>query len=330
MITLMGAAPDTGNQGVSALCASAIDGLRQRGMTQIAVADHGRGRRVDSDGTQRFGLTHHRRLWRSDCLRVVHAMAPFGGGLSVSARTIAQSNAVLDVSGGDSFTDLYGPKRFGAMTLSKRAALRAGRPLILLPQTIGPFKGDTARKEATAILRRATAIWVRDARSEQILRDLLQDDYDPARHQRGPDMAVLLPAQKPANLPAEINDVLSKHTAAPLAGLNVSGLLCQQDDDARRQFGLADSHRHQSEAVARAVLDSDPTMRLVLVSHVQRPTGDMESDHDAAGFRSATAAIGDRAEMGHRPAGLVRRGPHARHDCRVFIRCPDTGPGIFR
>lgn len=294
MIALLNAAPDTGNQGVSALCASAVDGLTRRGLDRIAVADHGRGRRAGPGTTERFGLSHTRRLWRGDCLRTVRALAPLGGMGSASAQVVAQSRAVLDVSGGDSFTTLYGAKRFGAMTLSKRAALASGRPLVLLPQTLGPFHGATARREAAAILRRAAGVWVRDARSEALLQDLLGADYDTARHHRGPDMAVLLPATQPKDLPRVITQWLAQDRTAPVAGLNVSGLLWQQDDEARRTFGLAQSHRAQIETAARAILDSDPEMRLLLVPHVIRPEGDPESDLTAA--VSLAARLGEYGE----------------------------------
>lgn len=290
MITLMGAAPDTGNQGVSALCASAVDGLTKRGIGPIAITDHGIGRREMPDGTLRIGLTNHRRLWRGDCMRVVAQMTRFGGLTSASARTIAQSRAVLDVSGGDSFTDLYGAKRFAAMTLSKYAALRAGRPLILLPQTMGPFREEASRAVAVDILRQARAVWVRDARSERILQELLGKDYDPEKHHRGPDMAVLLPAVKPDSLPKDVATMLAETRDFPVAGLNVSGLLWQKDDEAKGQFGLKDSHRAQIEAIARTVLDSAPEMRLVLISHVIRPEGDFESDFDAARALAARLA----------------------------------------
>ena len=117
MITLLGAAPDTGNQGVSALCRSAVAGIRSRGFDRIAVADHGRGARRafwwiggEETGVDLFGLTNNRRLWRGDCLRTVSALARLGGLGNSAARSILGSRAVLDVSGGDSFTDLYGEK----------------------------------------------------------------------------------------------------------------------------------------------------------------------------------------------------------------------------
>lgn len=302
MVLILGAAPNTGNQGVSALSQSAVAGLQARGIGDISVADHGRGVRTEGE-TALVGLTHNRRLWRGDCLRTVALSTRFGGLGSASARAILNARAVLDVSGGDSFTDLYGPHRFRSMTLAKRVALNAGRPLILLPQTLGPFRGAVAKVEAARILSAAQAVFVRDRRSEALLMDLLGPRFDPTRHHRGPDMAVLLQPETP-RLTGTLAAWLSPERDAPVAGLNVSGLLCNNATEARARYGLAANHPEQIEAAARAVLDSDPTMRLVLVSHVIRPTGDMESDHDAARALAAklNAAYGARVLVA--PQGL--------------------------
>lgn len=289
MITLLGAAPNTGNQGVSALCYSAVAGLSQRGISAIDVADHGRGHRSEvwafggkiSD-IGLIGLTNNKRLWRGDCLRTVAALARIGGLGNAAARTILASQAVLDVSGGDSFTDLYGEKRFQAMCRTKRLALDNGRPLILLPQTLGPFRNPAKKAEAVEILRRAHAIWVRDQKSFDFLKRELGEAFDPARHYLGVDMAVLLPQTAPiADLPGVIEKWL-EDDSTPVAGMNVSGLLWQDAKQAQADFGLVDSHRRQLLSAAHSILDSDPALRLVLVPHVIRPEGDAESDWSAA------------------------------------------------
>lgn len=53
---------------------------------------------------------------------------------------LAQCDLVLDIGEGDSFTDIYGLRRFRYHIASKLVALHSGKPLILSPQTIGPFK----------------------------------------------------------------------------------------------------------------------------------------------------------------------------------------------
>jgi polysaccharide pyruvyl transferase WcaK-like protein len=310
MITLLNAAPDTGNQGVSALCHSAVAGLARRGAGPVTVADHGRGlRRADWGHAEvrLVGLTHNRRFWRGDSLRTAHALLRLGGGPSAAARAALASRAVLDVSGGDSFTDLYGPKRFRAMVLTKRLALDAGVPLILLPQKLGPFLDPANRAEAVGILRRAACVWVRDAQSLAFLRDALGPEFDPERHRLGVDMAVALPAARPAALEPEIARWLDPARGFPLAGLNVSGLLCNAAARARRDFGLACDHPAQIEAVARALLEAEPDLRLLLVPHVHRPEGDAESDLGAA--RALVARLGEAARgrvavLGGRPNAM--------------------------
>lgn len=286
MITLLNAAPDTGNQGVSALCLSAVAGLAARGAGPVAVADHGRGRRRADWGfadVDLVGLTHSRRFWRNESLTTVRALARVGGGFSPTARMIAGSRVILDVSGGDSFTDLYGPHRFRSMVLSKRLALDNGLPLILLPQTLGPFRGAAARAEAVEILAAARAVWVRDAASLTFLQDALGARFDADRHRLGLDMAVALPQATPPDLSQQLQDWLSPARGFPLAGLNVSGLLASDPVAAQALFGLADRHDAQIEAAARAVLRAHPEMRLLLISHVHRSLGDRESDLAAAG-----------------------------------------------
>ena len=281
MITLLNAAPDTGNQGVSALCLSALAGLASRNAGPLAVADHGRGVRLDDMGfatVSRVGLTHNRRFWRGESLNTVRALARIGGGPSASARAIAGSRAILDVSGGDSFTDLYGPRRFRAMVLTKRLALDNDLPLILLPQTLGPFRDKANRAEAVAILAAARAVWVRDAASFAFLQDALGAQFDADRHRLGLDMAVALPLHEPADLSLRLKNWTSLARGFPVAGLNVSGLLAQDAAGAQATFGLADRHDRQIEAAARAILDHDPRMRLLLVPHVHRDLGDRESD----------------------------------------------------
>ncbi len=285
MITLLNAAPDTGNQGVTALCLSALAGLAARDAGPFAVADHGRGVRQTDMGfasVARLGLTHNRRFWRGENLTTVRALARIGGGPSASARIIAGSRAILDVSGGDSFTDLYGPRRFRAMVLTKRLALDNGLPLILLPQTLGPFRDPANRAEALRILAAARAVWLRDAASYHFLQEALGPRFDPDRHRLGLDMAVSLPCRVPTSLPPQLKLWLSGARGFPLAGLNVSGLLTQDAAAAQATFGLADRHDRQIEAAARAILDHAPNMRLLLVPHVHRSLDDRESDLAAA------------------------------------------------
>ncbi len=91
------------------------------------------------------------------------------GGLYSAVR---RCDLVLDIGSGDSFADIYGPARIRKMLLGKFIVHAARRPMILSPQTVGPFTRAWARKGALASIRRCRAVFTRDALSTTFLRDI--------------------------------------------------------------------------------------------------------------------------------------------------------------
>ncbi len=72
---------------------------------------------------------------------------------------------VLDFTGGDSFSDLYGFKRFLIASMLKEVAIKSKAKFIMAPQTVGPFKGAIARLWAKRILRKSDICFTRDTMS---------------------------------------------------------------------------------------------------------------------------------------------------------------------
>ncbi len=284
-----GASPDTGNLGVSALCNSVVAGIgRVSATTDLTVFDEGRGVRFESilAGGRPFrfawcGATQTRRYWRRASYWNVRVSARLGGLGNPAAERLLASDAVLDVSGGDSFTDLYGPKRFASVTFCKRLVLELGKPLILLPQTYGPYRDARSRAVASDIVRRAAMTWARDARSFEVLRDLLGADFDPDRHRCGVDVAFALEARPPRNpLPETVAGWLADapgRRAEPVAGFNVSGLIWNDPAAARNRYGFKADYRECVLGVLRRTL-RESNARIVLVPHVLTPPGHYESD----------------------------------------------------
>ncbi len=60
--------------------------------------------------------------------------------LANSLRQMRQCDVILDFTGGDSFSDIYGIKRLVRKLGDKEMALASRVPLVLAPQTIGPFE----------------------------------------------------------------------------------------------------------------------------------------------------------------------------------------------
>jgi len=83
------------------------------------------------------------------------------------SRMIASYDVIWDTGAGDSFADIYGQGRLMRMVYLQHLARRLGKPLVLGPQTIGPFRKRSSRVLARYGLRGASAIFTRDSSSTQ-------------------------------------------------------------------------------------------------------------------------------------------------------------------
>lgn len=79
---------------------------------------------------------------------------------------------IVDTRSGDSFADIYGVQRLLSMSVITELASRVGVPVVLGPQTIGPFKTVRARLIARRALRTAELVLSRDADSTNQAADL--------------------------------------------------------------------------------------------------------------------------------------------------------------
>lgn len=287
--------------GVSALCYSVVAGiLRHAPSAEITVFDHGRGIRGESvplngDVHQiaRCGAFRTRRWWRAESFWNIRRLGRRGWP-SGPAQRIREADAVLDISGGDSFTDLYGPVRFASITDAKHAALEFGRPLVLLPQTYGPYQHERTRADAADIVRRAAMCWARDGRSFETLKTLLGDAFDPERHRNGVDVAFALVPREPATpLPQPVAGWLGDQRERPTIGLNVSGLIYNDPVAMRERYGFVADYRDVILGFIRRVL-AETDANIVLVPHVLKPPGHYESDPGAN--ESVLAALRDEPD----------------------------------
>ena len=279
-LCLFGAAGDTGNLGVSALMHSVVAAVdRHEGPMRLCVMDHGRGRRERPIGpgsgsatVAYAGLARTRRLQRPEAHLRVELAARLGGLRNPTAREIVAADALLDASGGDSFSDLYGADRFATVVMPKLLARRIGRPLHLLPQTYGPFADPGRRGVAGGIVRDAATAWARDEDSYAALRDLAGADFDPARHRQGVDMAFGMDPVDP-ELSDDLRDFVER--SGPVAGFNLSGLLLN-DPDAAGRYGLVYDYERVVRSAIGAVLDDGG--RVLLVPHVIGSSDRIDAD----------------------------------------------------
>lgn len=215
------------------------------------------------------------RVYRTDSLWNIRFCARLGGLWNRGARALRRADAVLDITGGDSFTDMYGMRVFKYACFRKRMALENRKPLFLLPQTYGPFTTPETRREARDICTRAAGVWVRDPRSYEYLQELLESDFDPDRHRLGVDVAFLLPTLQPT-LDAEIERFIEPGPH-PLIGFNVSGLVWASHERNAERFSFQADYRESVLGFLKKVL-KETNHRILLIPHVVTPPDHYESD----------------------------------------------------
>jgi colanic acid/amylovoran biosynthesis protein len=293
-LCLFGAPWDTGNRGVEALGRSVVSGIaRSVPGSQVTVFDNGWGvRAAESDGVtvELCGVRDSRRVWRRETWTNVRVSERLGGLGSPVVDRLRRSAAVLDISGGDSFTDLYGSARLHSVSAPKLAALRMRRPLVLLPQTYGPFASADSADLARRIVRASAMAWSRDADSHAVLFELLGGDATVARE--GVDVAFALPPRAPAvPLPRGVTRALDARDdgGAPVVGVNVSGLLWADTSS----FGFELDYRTSVVSLVRRLLETE--CEVVLVPHVRDVAHGRESDAVAA--QAVLAAVGPASRV---------------------------------
>lgn len=80
------------------------------------------------------------------------------------SRVLKNTSLIAAINGGDGFTDIYGRKKFLNCIVDCKYAVLKNIPLVILPQTLGPFKEEKNYKCAKRILCHAKKVFVRDDR----------------------------------------------------------------------------------------------------------------------------------------------------------------------
>jgi polysaccharide pyruvyl transferase WcaK-like protein len=157
---------------------------------------------------------------------------------------LGAQDCVLDIGAGDSFAEIYGAKRFFFLWLTKVIAIVRKRPLVLSPQTIGPFTKAPYRWLARMVMERAEAVVARDDASLAVLKRMAPK----ARAILSVDVAFALPFEDRSR------ERLGKRLRV---GVNASGLLFNEAEAGRDRFGLGYDYAALTRRFIRAVLERE-------------------------------------------------------------------------
>jgi colanic acid/amylovoran biosynthesis protein len=331
-LLLLGATFDTGNLGVNALAAGAVTVARRRFPdARISLLDYGRqakvstlevdGRRVD---LPLVNLRFSWKLWLPNNIATLLLLACVcrllgARALAALARrnrwlhAVQEADLALAVSGGDSFSDIYGLGRFMYVALPQLLVMAVGKPLVVLPQTIGPFAGRTSRTIARTIVRYALLTYSRDQAGLVELKALLGDGVAASKARYCNDMAFVIEPRAPTLAAVDGADASNGTVARPLVGLNISGLLLMGGYNKNNMFGLTIDYADLMERIVDLFINHKNT-DLMLVPHV--------FSHDAECDVAAARTVHDKLGSTYPGRLLNVRGEHDQSEIKHVIgRC---------
>lgn len=185
-------------------------------------------------------------------------------------KLIKEADLVLDISEGDSFSDIYGVKRFIQHSLIKLISIKVKTKLVIMPQTIGPFKRGLVKKVAKYILGKANYVFVRDEISKKIAKDDLGIKREIVYV---PDMAFYM---EPNNS-VSIDKFIDRNNGKITIGINVSGLLYNGGYNRDNMFGLKDNYKELVDSIIENLL-KDEKNQIILIPHVISNDFQVEDD----------------------------------------------------
>lgn len=175
-------------------------------------------------------------------------------------KAIKKCDFCIDLTAGDSFTDIYGDERFLSTSRVKRFLEKSGIPLILGPQTYGPFLRDKNQRIAKELIENAACV---------IARDQLSTDYVHSFSACGvtttTDLAFALPFVRMSRNPGDKIRI----------GINISSLLVSaKTENTVVNFKLRTDYDRFIERVL-AYLDASGRYEVYLIPHVGKDGADM-------------------------------------------------------
>lgn len=184
----------------------------------------------------------------------------YGLGRYLTKQFMKKCDIIFDFTAGDSFTDIYGQKRFEQRTMIKEMVLDLNIPLILGSQTIGPFNNKVNENKAVKVLQRCREVFVRDKPSYEYVKKISGREAVLTT-----DVAFALPFTK------------SKISSIKTIGINPSGLLWEGGYTKDNQFELTVDYCSYLRTIIAELLKQEYTVHLVphVLTHLDSVDNDL-------------------------------------------------------
>lgn len=170
---------------------------------------------------------------------------------------------VIDLCGGDGYTDNYGLIRLLAESLPVFGCKKKNTNVFFAPQTIGPFNSKIGNMIAKSTLKKLQVIYARDNRSFECCKKLGLKD----KTIQVIDVAFALPFEMKSIDNGKFN-----------IGINVSGLLYNGGYNHDNYFKLSFSYKEFIDELLRK-LSEDNKVQIHLIAHVIENNNGVDDDY---------------------------------------------------
>lgn len=167
-------------------------------------------------------------------------------------REIKRCDCVIDVTEGDSFSDIYGDGWLRGRTRVKLLVEKLKIPLLLAPQTYGPYIKEKNRNLAVKSIQGANGVLTRDKQSQELIRNISGVEASFTT-----DLAFSLPC---GDYPISRNEKIN-------VGINASNLLYFSTEMKDRKFSLSVDYKKYLEKILD-YLCNDDRYEIFFISHV--------------------------------------------------------------
>lgn len=191
-------------------------------------------------------------------------------------RLLKRIRWVAAINGGDGFSDIYSTQTFLGRLPEINMAMRCKIPLILLPQTIGPFEKSSNRVIADRIMHYADHVFVRDDKFVGELEKM------GVKYEITKDLSSYM---KPQPIDIEI--------LPHAVGLNVSGLT--YSNTFRTLSGQFASYHYLMKAIVRYFQSQN--VPIYLIPHSYNYNHPEESNDDLVAIKDLYAKLEDRTNV---------------------------------
>ncbi len=166
-------------------------------------------------------------------------------------KKMKECDLIFDFTEGDSFSDIYGMKRFIKICIPKIIAIKSCHKYILCPQTYGPFSKNTSKIISKYIFNNCYYISSRDDLSSDLLFSYYKKKVDTFT-----DVAFLLKSK----------DIINDNLCIKV-GINVSALLWNGGYNKKNQFKLRLDYKEYINQIIDYCLN-DIEASVYLIPHV--------------------------------------------------------------